>query len=699
MKIHLIIILVLFSLPLFAQTQINGGRSLSLSGNSSNSLSAGSSTEDPDHSEKLGEGLKPQKDTIKSLITSWTLGKDLSTKKISVLDTGMFNFHNYDPVFKKSISNTTLGYYGSAYISNIFAERDQSSDFYFLKSFDCYTLFQPDVKYFNTTTPYSFLRYTQGEENSNPEHTFQAFFTQNIDPYTNFGFQFNTIKSTGHYLYQHGHHRYLNLFISRNKGNYDGFVSFIRSKNTINENGGLADPDKFSNKILADRLSVKFGNNNTSDYLHYSLFTLHEYKFEFPKAKNNIIAANDTINTSLSDSIAALPNEGSLPDSSSVLSGVADNIKTKQGGQYGIEYMLKLDRYSRNYTEAILNNDYYSNLYTDSLAGYVDSISYQAITNRIQLKAYELPDKWFSFNARAYLENELIWAMHPIRNGMTTYRYSNVTVGGELSKNNGIIGAWSGNARFVLLGRNLGDAIIKGTYDKSISIFSDTLAFKAQAWYQDLSPNIFEEHLVMNRIKWENDFKKEHRVVLNAELGMPDYKFNVGANYTIISNFLYNNELAMPDQYNNEFSILSAWADKKSIFGHWGWDNRVVWQVLSDDHALDLPTWNIYSNFYFHHTLFKVMHLQIGTELFYNTAFYAPAYEPVTSQFHIQKETMTGNYPLLNGYVNAKLKRASAFVKMYHFASDFLGGNYMSSPSYPLNDWAFRFGVFWSFYD
>lgn len=697
MRKYLIVIFILLSVPMFAQiqtsSQMEGGRSLNSSSSGSlgvQSNSGNSSSSEPTgHPEEAGEGVK---DSIKSRIYSWTLGKDFSGKEVAVLDTGMFNFHNYDPVFKKSISNTTLGYYGSAYISNIFAEREQSSDFYFLKSYDCYTLYQPDVKYFNTTTPYSFLRYTQGEENTNPELTFQAFFTQNIDPYTNFGFQFNTIKSSGHYLYQQGHHRFLNLFASRNKGNYDGYFSFIRSKNTNTENGGLSDPDNFSNKILADRLSVKLNSGTSSDYLHYSLFTIHEYKFEFPKAKADSLV-------SLPDSIAALNNDSIIPPSNDSIVPIANDASTKSGGLYGIEYMLKLDQYSRNYTETSLNSLYYSNFYTDSLSGYVDSISYRSITNRIQLKAYELPDKWFSFNARAYLENELVWAMHPIRSGMTTYRYSNVTVGGEISKDNGILGAWSGSARFVLLGRNLGDAVIKGSYDKSFSIFNDTISFKANARYQDLSANIFEEHLIMNRIRWENDFKKEHRIVLSAEAGMPDYKFSAGANYTMISNFLYNNELSIPDQYNSEFSILSAWADKKSIFGHWGWDNRIVWQALSDDSALDLPTWNIYSNFFFHHTLFKVMHLQIGTELFYNTAFYAPAYEPVTSQFYLQKKTLTGNYPLMNVYLNAKLKRASGFVKMYHFASDFLNGNYMSSPSYPLNDWAFRFGVIWNFYD
>lgn len=670
MKTLLAIILIAFVLPAWSQSRLTnapGGTTTGRSGQlptNTNGFSNGEQSQEQDEHDLEHES---KQDSIKPRVHAWKLNADFSVLKPVVLDTGMMNFHNYDPIFKKSISNTTQGYYGGAYQSNIFIDRDYSSNFYFLRSFDAYTIFQPDVQYYNTTTPYSYLRYIYGQENTTtPEQTFEAFHTQNIDPYTNFGFRFNTIKSNGHYPAQFGHHRYMNAFFTRHYGNYEGFLSFIRSKNTLMENGGLAKPEEFSPKILTDRLTTKFGSGTISDHIHYSLFTKHEYKFEFPKT------VVDTL-----DSIAPKP----------------------RGSEYGIEYMLHLESYKRNYTETALNNMYYSNLYTDTLAGYNDSIRLQRVVNRFQLKAYESEYRRFTFNARAYIENELVWAVHPIRSGQTSYQFGNMILGGELSRNNGILGTWSGTARFVMLGRNLGDALVKGTYEKSFNLWTDTLSFRLQGWYQDQSADIFEERMVLNRMKWENNFKKEHRVVLNAEAEIPDYRLLGGANYTLLSNYLYVNNLAMPDQYTNEFSLLTAWAEKKTLFGHFGWDNKVVWQALSDTRALQLPTWSIYSNIFFHHTLFKVMKLQIGGELFYHTSFFAPKYEPVTSQFYNQRETKTGGYPLLNGYANLKLKRTSGFVKVYHPAYYILGGKYMSSPSYPLSDMTIRFGFLWSFYD
>lgn len=668
MKTLLVIILIALVLPTWSQSRLTtapGGTSAGRSGQLTTTGSEFSNGEQSQNQDEHDHDVKT--DSIKSRVYAWKWDDDFSALKPVVLDTGMMNFHNYDPIFKKSISNTTQGYYGGAYQSNIFMDRDYSSNFYFLRSFDRYTIFQPDVQYYNTTTPYSYLRYVYGQENSTtPEQTFEAFHTQNIDPYTNFGFRFNTIKSNGHYPYQFGHHRYLNAFFARQYGSYEGFLSFIRSKNTVQENGGLATPETFSPKVLPERVVTRFGSGTSSDHIHYSLFTKHEYKFQFPKAKV------DTL-----DSIAPKP----------------------RGSEYGIEYMLHLESYNRIFTETALNSAYYTNLFTDSLAGYKDSIHFKRMVNRFQLKAYESEHRRFTFNARAYIENELVWATHPIRSGETTYQYGNMILGGELSRNNGILGTWSGTARFVMLGRNLGDALVKGTYEKSFNLWKDTLAFRVQGWYQDQSADIFEERLVLNRMKWENNFKKEHRVVLNAEAEVPDYKFKGGANYTLLSNYLYTNSEAMPDQYTNEFSLLSAWVEKKSLFGHFGWDNKVVWQALSDTRALQLPTWSVYSNIFFHHTLFKVMKLQIGGELFYHSEFFAPKYEAVSSQFYVQNETKTGGYPLLNGYANLKLKRTSAFVKVYHPAYYILGGKYMSSPSYPLSDMAIRFGFFWSFYD
>jgi len=149
----------------------------------------------------------------------------------------------------------------------------------------------------------------------------------------------------------------------------------------------------------------------------------------------------------------------------------------------------------------------------------------------------------------------------------------------------------------------------------------------------------------------------------------------------------------------DEFSIFSFWLNKDFNLGPFGWNNKMILQEVSNDAVLHVPSFNYYTSIYFKGVLFKVMKYQIGAEMYYNSKFYSDKYEPSTSRFYLQDQILTGGYPQLNAFINAKLKRTSAFAQLMHFNSSFSNGKYLSSPFYPINQMAFRFGFLWSFYD
>ena len=125
----------------------------------------------------------------------------------------------------------------------------------------------------------------------------------------------------------------------------------------------------------------------------------------------------------------------------------------------------------------------------------------------------------------------------------------------------------------------------------------------------------------------------------------------------------------------------------------------MVWQGLSTDAVLHLPAWSFYSSFFYSDYLFKVMKLQFGAEVYYHSKFKSDSYQPSTTQFYLQNDIVTGGYPQINLFVNAKLARTSAFAELYHANSVIKMGEFFSSPGYPLDQIAFRFGFFWTFYD
>jgi hypothetical protein len=601
------------------------------------------------------------KKPVKSLIRSWVLDKQNSAVKSVLVDTATLNFHNYSPIFQKSISNTYLGYLGAPYISNNFFDRLKYSDYYFLSSFDAYRITQSDVAYYKTTTPFSWLKYEQG---GSEEQMFTAFFTQNIDSATNLGFRFNVLKNKGQYNYQEANHKNINLFISRNTKRYNGYASFISASDKVVENGGIVDSVIDISQAPGDLL-VNLSGSLGPTIKTFSFFTSHEY---------------------LLGGISSLFKD-KLPSDSVFIP------------RYSIQYSLDINDYKRSFYEASSRGNYFDTVYFGSGTNRTDSSSLRRFTQIFQIKALENQTRKFTFGKRVFIENEIVRAIHPIPFGERKFNYSNLFLGGEISNNTSNFIQWNALARFAVLGRNFGDAIVKGAINKSVTIFSDTLLISLEGWYQDISPDIFQEHWNDNHYMWENNFKKQHEVVLKASFHWNKINLNGSANYAMMSNFLYNGRNALPSQYSGEFSVFSLLLNKEFNLGPFGWNNKFIIQKASSDTVLHLPSINYYTSIYFKGTLFKVLKYQLGAEMYYHSSFYADKYEPSTSRFYLQDDILTGAYPQLNAFINAKLKRTSAFAQLMHFNSSFSNGKFFSSPFYPINQMAFRFGFLWSFYD
>ncbi|MDA3878773.1 MAG: hypothetical protein PF436_00155 [Prolixibacteraceae bacterium] len=653
-SIYFIFIFVIIVDVSYGQLKLSGG------GGGSNTNSA--NTEKEDEKEQIN---------VKSEIKTWKLSKQFSIADSVALDSLTLNFHTYNPIFKHSISNTYLGYLGSPYVSNVFFKRDnRNDDFYFLRNLSAYRRTIDEVVYYNTTTPYAVLKYSQGSQlGGGTEQTFKAFFTQNIDSLTNFGFDYDVIKTPSQYLNQGVLNKYLNVFVSRNSPRYNGYLSLINGSNNLTENGGIPF-NSFRRNLRPSDLPVNLASAIQSDNKSFNLFTSHEYLMgQLP------FFERDTMNV--------------------------DSVEVEKFRPvYSVQYSAEFSNFKRYVNEVSANTAFFDTTLIGS-SNHTDSVFYKRFHHIFQLNAFENEERKFTFGKRAFIENEIVQAKHPIGKGQRQYNYSNLYVGGEIYRSLSDFWTWDVNARFTILGRNLGDAKIEGRLEKPFRFKNDTVLVKLNGWYSDFSPNIFQEHWYSNHFKWENDFRKQHEVYLKSKIDYPKYNLSAGTDYALFSNYLYNNANAMPDQFAGEFSVFSVHVEKLFNFWRFGWHNKAVWQVSSNNSVLKLPALALYSSLYYSHYLFKVMQIQLGAEVYFHSKFEANAYEPSTSQFYIQNEMETGGYPMANLFFNAKLKRTSAFVQLMHASSfQYLNfGDFYSAVPYPLEQMAVRFGFYWTFYD
>ena len=248
-------------------------------------------------------------------------------------------------------------------------------------------------------------------------------------------------------------------------------------------------------------------------------------------------------------------------------------------------------------------------------------------------------------------------------------------------------------------GYNKGDhsstGILKYNYNKD-TLDAEYIGIRADYFKQ--SPTWFDQQYSSNNFFWNYTFDPTY----TGKAGLfYNYKtLNLAVNYFQIRNYIYYDNYARPKQFNNYIELLQLVLKKDFKWKKWEIDNKILYQKTFGANVIRLPELMSKHSLYFNHAFFKkALISQIGVDLAFNNKYYADEYMPATSQFYIQNKKQIGNYPYIDLFLNAKIKRANIFVKLQHATEGLLDKTYYSTPHYPLQGRAIKFGVCWKFYD
>jgi hypothetical protein len=214
---------------------------------------------------------------------------------------------------------------------------------------------------------------------------------------------------------------------------------------------------------------------------------------------------------------------------------------------------------------------------------------------------------------------------------------------------------------------------------------------------------------------WYNfqNFEKERLSSLQFNLESQVWG-NIGATYTTTDNYTYfaslaneeqadanlDNAYIKPFQEANSVNYLKVKYVKEFRLGDWALNNTLMYQnVTQDNEVLNLPTFVTRNTLYFSkHVFKKAMFLQTGVTFKYFSSYNMDAYNPVLAEFFTQNQDNLGGFPLLDFFINAKVKTARIYLKAEHFNSSFSKNNYYAAPDYPYREFVIRFGLVWNFF-
>lgn len=526
-----------------------------------------------------------------------------------------------------------------------------------------------DIKYYSVATPLTELYFkTVMEQGQNVD----ALITLNTSERFNFSIAFKGLRSLGKYINQltsAGNFRFTSSYFTKNKKYYANF--HFTGQDLLNgENGGLTIPldfesedDAFKNR---PRLQV-FLSDAKSFLKGKRLFLDHSFRINSKDANNNLFITHQlnyehkffefnqaTLNSEIGTGTGVFKRFGDV--SSAAYTKVNDHT-----------------RYDRLYNKV---GAIYENKTLGKFQFFIENFNYKYFYNLVQTVG------------SVTFPNQLKATINSI-GGQYEYR-----------KNK-----WNGKA---ILSNSISNQAFRN-FDANLD-YQINDKNKVSFQYQNISklPNLNYMLIQSTYVNynWLNNFKNEkiNNITVNANTQW----INATVQFSALNDYLYfqdvqqvaNQQLVTPHQYSGTINYLSLKAAKEFKYKKWALDNTFLYQkVTQKDTILNVPEVTLRSTIYFSdHVFKKAMFLQTGITINYFTKYYANDYNPILGEFFVQNEKQIGNFPMLDFFVNARVRQTRIFLKAEHFNSSFTGNTYYSAPNIPYHDFMIRFGLVWNFF-
>ena len=190
---------------------------------------------------------------------------------------------------------------------------------------------------------------------------------------------------------------------------------------------------------------------------------------------------------------------------------------------------------------------------------------------------------------------------------------------------------------------------------------------------------------------------------INKKFGQFSLSGSLINNYVYVSTENSDIESYIPQINQAEFDIklFKLKYVKNFIFGKFSINNSfLIHDVNQNDNILNIPDFVYRNSFFISEKIFKnVLEIQSGFNFKIFSKFFIDEYNPVISTFHIQDKRKIGGFPIVDFFLNAKIRQTRLFFIFEHINSSFSENNFFTTPSIPYRDSNFRFGLNWNLFN
>ncbi len=597
-------------------------------------------------------------------------------------DTTMQEWYSEQPHSRYDAGANYLGISGSAMMYNNWFLRPDFKIFPFFEYYLPYSYTPETLPFYNTKTPYTEMGYwgTLFANKMMEESNVKFLHTQNFTPAFNFNFLYRRYGGAGMLEREKTDNRTVAI-----TGNYLGkrYLAqggYIFNRIKREENGGISDPSMVLDTLVdAKVIPITLKDANTV-LKRNTFFLTQSYGIPF-----KFLQKRDTL-------------------------GKREEQELGEGTMAYIGHSFDASFYSKKYTDNIPLTDsigralYHNKFYINPTES-ADSMRVFQLENRFFINLQPWAKEAIVSNVSAGIGHQYLslygFKQDFFLHGNSTEKQNNMYMyfgaGGKLKK----YFNWTGKAQYHFAGYYQNDFAIDGqmTFSSYPKKMPQGIHLTGKINLALERPNYFFNNAYTNHYVWNNNFEKTTKTEIQGRLYIPNWKMEASVGYAMLKDNTYFDSLSIVRQNPEAMSILSAYVKKDIKLGKLHFENKVLFQVSSNEEVVPLPELALDLRYYFQFWLVKkVLEVQVGANAIYTSEYYAPGYSPALGVFYNQKTEKIGNTPYVDAFINMQWKRASIFIKYINAAQGWPDNDYFSAFRYIRSQKALKFGIHWPFY-
>ena len=218
------------------------------------------------------------------------------------------------------------------------------------------------------------------------------------------------------------------------------------------------------------------------------------------------------------------------------------------------------------------------------------------------------------------------------------------------------------------------------------------------------SMNFMYNQSDLENFNYYNDFfENVNTQKIYGILNFDRFKTQIEAAVYNIDNHIYLDSNYRVNQLNDNINYFKIKGRNHLTYNNFNLVSTVQYQqVTNNETYLPLPDFILRETLYWQGKIFEgKAELQTGVNAYYFTEYDAQGFFPLTNEFYLQNTDFTqkiGGYPMLDLFLNAKVRNMRFYIRGDHVNALFGKRNYFSVPGTPYRGFKFQIGIKWDIF-